>query len=1103
MFSVSDIKSESYPTTYRRGRELYEMGAVQDFTYDIYTESGLPKADISGKIRGREQEFYHVTAIVDEEFAEVSNMSCECEAFYNYEGMCKHCVALLLNYVSRRQAKDILQAKRADGVLQSKCGDVEENSDPIPMMKTAASFKNLLNQYSLKAGAAYLIPETVYGKVELEPYFKMDYSYATVEFKIGTEQKYVLKNISAFLYSLKMNEKVHYGKKLDFYHSREAFTEASNRMIDFLQQQDTDKKRQSKFHTYYAYTGGYERVMELDGIGVDRFFAAVGSDPFFGELKFGSKAQYYVAEEEKRPKLTIKAGSAGVFLLLEELNTVQGERYYYFWEGSTFYRSTPELREQCGEFYDYMERQVGGQSYIAAEELPMFCRDLLPLLKGSFHIISEGFDESLYVPKKPEFELYLDKHDINVTGAKLLAVYGDEKYNVLEKIEPGEVRDVAEEARIRSLVEPYFNGYAMGQTVFVLSNNEEMLYRLLTGGLQRLSEYMSIYTSDAFRNMKVVSAPVVSVGVSLKSDLLELGIHSAEMSSEELAYLLNKYDRRKKYVRLKNGDFMDIQDDGIGVLAEVGQTIHLTEADLKTGSVNIPKYRAMYLDAALKDNKSLKIEKNREFKSMVRNMKTIEDSDYEVPEPLKNVLRSYQKSGFLWLKTLRENGFGGILADDMGLGKTLQVISLLLSEQQDCCLKEKEPRSSLIVCPASLVYNWQKEIKRFAPELITTVVTGLAEERARIIKKSRAGEILITSYDLLKRDADLYRDTVFAIQVIDEAQYIKNPGTQAAKAVKKITAAFKLALTGTPIENRLSELWSIFDYLMPGFLYSYQRFREEIELPVVTNQDQNKLERLRRMIRPFVLRRLKEDVLTDLPEKLEENVFAHLEGEQAALYDAHVQRMKDMLDGKSEQEFRAERIQILAELTKLRQICCDPALLFEGYGGESAKTDMCMELIVNAVNGGHKVLLFSQFVTMLERLADRLKEEKISYYMLTGSVNKEKRMQMVESFNKDEVPVFCISLKAGGTGLNLTAADIVIHYDPWWNVAVQNQATDRAHRIGQKHVVTVYKLVSEGTVEEKIIGIQERKRRLAENVLEGEGMASAAFTKEELIELLG
>lgn len=1097
MFSVSDIKEEAYPATYRRGKELYETGAVSDFSYEIYMENDLLMAEISAKVRGHQQDFYKVTAVVDEEFSDVSSCNCNCEAFYNYEGMCKHCAAALIAYVNRRQAKDILQVKRKKGA------GGELSQDETAVMKTPTALKNILNQYSMRAGSVYLIPETIHGKVELEPYFKLDYGYATLEFKIGMEQKYVLKNISAFLYSLRMNEKVRYGKKLDFYHNREAFTENACRMIDFLEEQERDKKRQSQYHAYYAYSGGYERTMELDEVGIDRFFAAIGTKMFHGEMGYSLGSDWRMAEEEKRPQLKIKTGSAGVFLLLEDLHSIRGNRYYYFYEEDVIFRSPASLRENAGDFFEYLERQAGGECYISTEELPMFCRDLLPLIKESFTLVSDGFDESLYVPKKPEFELYLDKQDANVTGAKLMAVYDEQKYNVLEKMEPGEVRDISEEMRIRNLVEPYFNEYGLGQTVFVLSHNEEMLYQLLSGGLQRLSEYMTIYTSETFRNMKVVSSPGVTVGVALKSDLLELEIHSGEMPPEELAYLLTKYDRRKKYIRLKNGDFLDIRDDGLGLLAEVSEDLHLTEAKLKKGHVNIPKYRAMYLDAALKNNHILSIEKNKEFKGMVRNMKTIEDSDFEVPDSLKNVMRSYQKSGFLWLKTLRENGFGGILADDMGLGKTLQVISLLLSEQQDYNSGEKERRRSLVVCPASLVYNWQKEIERFAPELVTATVTGLALERQRLITGSKEGDILITSYDLLKRDADIYKEMVFAIQVIDEAQYIKNPGTQAAKGVKKITAAFKLALTGTPIENRLSELWSIFDYLMPGFLYSYQRFREEIETPIAVNQDENKMERLQRMIRPFILRRLKRDVLTDLPEKLEENVFARLEGEQLSLYKAHVQQMKQMLNEKSDKEFRSEKIQILAELTKLRQICCDPALLLENYKGESAKTDMCMELILNAVNGGHKILLFSQFTSMLDRLAERLGKEGITYYMLTGSVNKEKRMQMVEDFNQDEVQVFCISLKAGGTGLNLTAADIVIHYDPWWNVAVQNQATDRAHRIGQKNVVTVYKLVSEGTIEEKIIGIQERKKKLAEQVLEGEGMDSATFTKEEILELLG
>lgn len=1095
MFSVADIREAAYGTVYRRGKDIYETGGVADFSYEVYLEHDLPKAEITAKVRGNEKEYYHVSAIVDEEFADVASCSCECEAFYNYDGMCKHCVAVLFAYVNRREAREILRVKREP--------EVPAKKNVTQKMETPLALKNLLNQYAVSAGISYLIPESVYGRVELEPHFQMDYGYARLEFKIGTEHLYILKNISAFLYSIAHNEKVRYGKKLDFYHSKEAFTENAWRLVNFLQAQEADKHRQTRYHAYYAYTGSYERTMELDEVGIDRFFAAVGDCEFYGTFGGSDEMVCHVADGERKPGLLIRMGVSGIFLQLEDLHLICGSRYYYFYEENVVYRSPAGLKEKTGGFFDYIERQAGGECYVAMEELPSFCRDLLPLLKENFSVTSEGFDESLYIPKKPEFELYLDKQDNQVIGGKLLAVYGEQKYNVMEKPKTGEVRELADEMRVRSLVEPYFNETGMGGTVFVLSHDEDLLYRLLSGGLQRLSEYMSIYTSEDFRGLKVVAPPAVSVGVSLKSDLLELKIQSEEMSPEELAYLLTKYDRRKKYIRLKNGEFMDIRDDGLGLLADIREDLNLTEAKLKKGSVFVPKYRAMYLDAALKSNEKLAVEKNKGFKGIVRNMKTIEDSDYEVPESLKSVMRSYQKSGFLWLKTLRENGFGGILADDMGLGKTLQVISLLLAERQSQDAGERERLRSLIVCPASLVYNWQKEIERFAPQLTTRIIVGLSGERARLVSESAEGEILITSYDLLKRDTELYQDMIFAIQVIDEAQYIKNPGTQAARGVKNISASFKLALTGTPIENRLSELWSIFDFLMPGFLYTYQRFREEIELPIVANKDENKMKRLQRMIRPFVLRRLKSEVLRDLPEKLEENVYARLEGEQQELYQAHVQQMKQMLGEKTDKEFRSEKLQILSELTKLRQICCDPALLFEGYRGESAKTEMCMELVINAVAGGHKVLLFSQFTSMLDRLAGRLAKEGIGYYMLTGSVGKERRMQMVESFNSDDVPVFCISLKAGGTGLNLTAADIVIHYDPWWNVAVQNQATDRAHRIGQKNVVTVYRLVSEGTIEEKIMEIQERKKKLAEQVLEGEGMDSASFTREEIMELLG
>ena len=426
MFSVSDIKEEAYPAAFRRGKELYEKGAVSDFSYEVYRVGDFPKAEVQARVRGNAEPFYQVELTIDEEFGEVSNSKCECEAFYNYEGLCKHCVAVLFSYVNRRRAADILKLRGTDATEQI----TEEKEQEL---KTNSVLKNMLNQYSMQAGAVYLLPDEIYGKVELVPYFKMNYGFATLEFKIGAEQKYVLKNISAFLHSIQTNEKVRYGKKLDFYHHMDAFTETAKRIIRFMQIQEADKQRQSKFHAYYAYTGGYERSMELDGQGIDRFFEAMGTTPFMAEIGYLPEDEYQISEEEKRPVLHIKQGSSGIFLQLEDLQVIHGERYVYFYESNLIYRSNPGLKGRISEFFEYMNRQTGGEAYIATEELPMFCRDLLPLIRENFKVQAEGFDESLYVPPKPEFELYLDKPDANTVGAKLVAVYGDEKYNVLEK----------------------------------------------------------------------------------------------------------------------------------------------------------------------------------------------------------------------------------------------------------------------------------------------------------------------------------------------------------------------------------------------------------------------------------------------------------------------------------------------------------------------------------------------------------------------------------------------------------------------------------------------------------------------------------------------
>ena len=405
--------------------------------------------------------------------------------------------------------------------------------------------------------------------------------------------------------------------------------------------------------------------------------------------------------------------------------------------------------------------------------------------------------------------------------------------------------------------------------------------------------------------------------------------------------------------------------------------------------------------------------------------------------------------------------------------------------------------------PASVVYNWQDEFKKWAPKLSTVILGGNKRERRDQLKQIKPNDILITSYDSLKRDLELYQDLEFDLEVIDEAQNIKNARSLASKAVKIINAHHRIALTGTPIENNLSELWSIFDYLMPGFLGKYDFFKQMYERPIIQGDDVKVEKQLSQIIAPFVLRRLKKDVLKDLPDKDEELVYASLSGKQNELYQAQVQKLLAQLAKQDEEEFKKNRFQVLAAITKLRELCCDPSLLYEDYHGRSAKLTVALKLIQNALIDEHKVLLFSQFTSMLAIFKQRLTKMKIPYFEITGATPKAKRQELVKKFNQLAQPVvFLISLKAGGTGINLTSADVVIHYDPWWNIAAENQATDRAHRIGQKRNVHIYKVVAKNTIEEKIIVLQKRKQRLAEEVLTGDKFSSGILSRNDLLAIL-
>ena len=1096
MIAQSEIRRIANVNAFARGTELYYKNNV----YNLEVTADAHHNEITAQVKGSEGNIYHVYAAIGEEDGAIIDVDCECPAFYSYAGACKHCVAVLLEYNIHQKRKLLAQgaALKKEQMVRELQRMREKRVGTTPAMKHLLSHRRVVQM-------SPFLEQDTYGKVQIEPFLKCNTRECLVEFKIGMKPFYVMKDIFSFASLFEQQGEYMYGKKLQFVHSEGAFAPESLPLARFIYrwvERNGQRYMHSGHHSYY-YTNATPklRTISLSLEELEEFLEAMRERELIADIELTGEKVWRIVEAEPTRRLRVEGKEEGIEIRVNKNSLYITPNYCVYFDHQKIYLSKRERLLAIQDFIFCMDEAQENKVFIETADVPAFCRELLPLLEQYYECKLVNFKVESYGVQALKVEIYLDILKKNMVTCKALAVYGRERYPLYDDHEDHKFeRDMVKEIAIQQRIFPFFSEYDKEEKKLVITEDEEKLYELLVYGIPKLQELGQVFVSDTLKNMKITNAPKVKVGISLAGNMLELEVTSDEMPREQLMELLSRYNRKKKYYRLKNGDFVNVENDNIAALLELQQGLQLTDKQLRQDVLQIPSFRALYLDAELRGWRSLSVRKDRNFKALIRNMKTVEDSDFELPKTLEKILREYQKRGFLWIKTLKANGLGGILADEMGLGKTLQIISFLLSEFQ--AAKAEENRRCLVVAPASLVYNWKNEFEKFAPELSVKLVVGTSEERKEIIQAAELRDILITSYDLLRRDTSEYQEISFFTQVIDEAQFIKNHSTKGARAVKAITAEFKMALTGTPVENRLSELWSIFDYLLPGFLFSYKKFREEFEIPIIQNDDEQAMKRIQKMIGPFVLRRLKQEVLTDLPDKLEKKVYGIMDGEQQQLYDAQVTRMKELLASQSEEDFRSGKIQILAELTKLRQVCCDPGLLYEDYKGNSAKLDLTIEMVRNAVEGGHKILLFSQFTSMLAKIQDRLQKEEIRFYTLTGSTPKEERLRLTQTFNQDDTPVFCISLRAGGTGLNLAGADMVIHYDPWWNVAVQNQATDRAHRIGQRQVVSVYKLVLKGSIEEKIIILQEKKEALAEQVLQAAGRGDGSFSKEELLSLL-
>ena len=937
--------------------------------------------------------------------------------------------------------------------------------------------------------------------------------YLTV--RTGTDKLYVIKNLTEFVGAVE-RKGIFTSGRLSLYFSRDKIRDKDVPLLSFIKNvvDDAVYRSENVRNTYYGYSTPSETIknrIELYGSRLDAFFDAVLSMGLtsiaFTDVRDNGKVNLQLRPGIGSPDITLDlrelVDDEKVFHGIQATGKaplfISGSEHHYFIDSSRFCRVEPDTDRQLAPLYSLLGDGEFSFS-VGRNNMPEFCYSVLPKLRGMINVREHDTEEiEKYLPPEAEPVFYLD-NDEGLLSCRAVARYGDTEYRLSDSI-PGRVhhtaqRDMQRESEALGVLMNYFTEYDEKKDLFTCENGDDAAYRLLSEGLGELLKVGEVNCTDSFRAINIRRRLPVKVGVSVSGDLMNLSIQSDDVSIKELADILKSYKRKKRYHRLKNGDFVDI-DETIAELSDMVDTMHLTASELAKGSVNLPVYRALYLDKMTEKCDALRIKRDSYFKKLIKEFKTVSESDFEAPEHLQGIMRNYQIFGHRWLRTLEKYGFGGILADDMGLGKTLQVISVLSAAKS-----EGDSGTSLVVCPASLIYNWLEELSRFSPELNAVAVAGNQFERAEIIENILQYDVAVTSYDLLKRDISLYENIHFNYEIIDEAQYIKNHSTAAAKAVKVIGSRIRFALTGTPIENRLSELWSIFDYLMPGFLYGYETFRKELEAPIAKKSDPQATEKLRRMTSPFILRRLKNDVLKDLPDKIEEVRYAAFDTEQRKLYDAQVAYMKGMLESSDQSEVNKNKIRILAELTRIRQICCDPSLIFEDYRGESAKRVACLDLVKSAIEGEHKILLFSQFTSMLELLERDLAAEGISYYKIIGSTPKQERVELVQAFNGDDTPVFLISLKAGGTGLNLTGADVVIHYDPWWNVAAQNQATDRAHRIGQTKIVSVYRLIAKNSVEEKILELQETKQNLADEILSGELGGIGSMTREELLSLL-
>ena len=1048
-------------TVYYRGMRYYAAHAVSDVTWNEATKQY--HAFVQGS------NIYGVTIGFGED--EQITHSCNCPAHAKYPGACKHVVATLLFIADYQQRADALE----------NLGWEDQTAYKIIEYFRKRKYRKLTPQYFHLAL-----------QVTVNEPLKSRQSKAFVGLYAGSSKMYKVSNTKKFIQDYYNHKEIRLGKEFRYIPEECQFEPTSAAVLAYLTEIYEIQETLGK--TYYSNLFNRQELVVSQNMLCKLLRLAEG---LHCDIILRDKKMENMEIMCSNPKLSMELQMEDEVLSLHDMGqepiiSICEDGSILCYQGC-IYLPDMEFLANLRPFFTTLFGKKQSELEFRGENMGSFIEKVLPVIKKTMNIQVPEKIKDHYIVEQLQPKLYFDidrSRQRPVLVARMIFAYGEHEVNPLQDEQKGSyilVRDREEEEQLLRLM--YDKHFSVRREQFVLTKEDE-IFQLMTEGMQDLCRQFEVFYSKEYKANSIKKVGMLSAGIRLNTDinLLEMDVDYGHIPKEELRDFFRSIKLKKKYYRLKSGAFVNLmtEDKQIDELRDLLSIGEVTEDN----KIAFSQTAVMEVDELLPHTQ--RITRDAGYKQLLEDLKNPDKTNWELPNGMEDILRPYQITGYRWLCSLAHYGMGGILADDMGLGKTLQTITYVLANPGT---------RTLIVCPTSLAYNWQDEFSKFAPQIATQIISGTPQERADLMQQSTDVPVWITTYPLIRKDVDLYKAQIFDACFIDEAQFIKNPTSLGAKAVKAVQAKHRFALTGTPIENTLSELWSIFDFVMPGFFGRYRQFEECYEKPILRDHDSVQMQKLRRKIRPFVLRRMKKEVLTELPDKIETRRMAEMGAKQRKIYESYLARIQMELAGDEENTPGGNRMQVLAALTRLRQICCHPATFASNYHGGSGKLDLLMEQLPDILEGGHSVIVFSQFTSMLSIIAHELKQRNIPFFYLAGSTSAQERKREVKEFNRGEVKVFLISLKAGGTGLNLTGADTVIHFDPWWNPAVEDQATDRAYRIGQKKKVQVIKYVMKDSIEEKIYELQKRKKQLSDQLIQAGESFVTQLTMEEIKEL--